>query len=100
METKHRGYRLSHVNRYVIDRIEDGWAALEDENGTVFNVPVSWLPPEAKEGDVLNASTEDPTSGTRTLRFTLDPAARADQQKKARELRDSLPRGPKGDVAL
>jgi hypothetical protein len=88
------------VSPYVIDRIENGWAALEDENAIVFNVPVSWLPPEAREGDVVKASTEDPTSGTRTLRFTLDPAARSDQQKKARELRESLRQGPKGDVAL
>jgi len=61
------GYRLSDVGRYIIDRIENEWAALEDENATVFNVPVSWLPPEASEGDVVQASTEDPTSGTRTL---------------------------------
>ena len=88
------------MGRYVIDRIENGWAALEDEKATVFSVPVLWLPPEAREGDVLKASTEDPTSGTRTLRLTLDSAERQDQQRKARELRESLPQGPKGDVAL
>ena len=86
--------------RYVIDRIENGWAALEDENAVVFNVPVSWLPPQAREGDVVKASTEELAFGTRTMRFTLDPAARQDEEKKARELRESLPRGPKGDVAL
>ena len=88
------------MSRYVIDRIEDGWAALEDDNGTVFNVPTFWMPSDAKEGDVVRISTEEQASGTCTLRFTLDPAAREEQQKKIRELRESLPRGPKGDLAL
>src|SRR5262245_39483239 len=55
-------YRLADLSRYVIDRIENGWAALEDENGMVFNLPVSLLPPEAREGDVVKARMEDPTS--------------------------------------
>jgi Protein of unknown function (DUF3006) len=85
--------------QYVIDRIENGWATLEDESATVFTVPANWLPPEAREGDVLRMTVE-PSPGSCTVRSTLDPAAREEQQKKARELRDKLPRGPKGDITL
>jgi hypothetical protein len=85
--------------QYVIDRIENGWATLEDESATAFNVPANWLPPEAREGDVLRMTVEA-LPGSCTVRFTLDPAAREDQQKKARDLRDKLPRGPKGDMTL
>jgi DUF3006 family protein len=86
--------------QYVIDKIEDGWAELEDENGKVFGVPAHWLPSGAREGDVLKLATEESSSDERTLRFTLDPAGRQEQQTKARDLRDKLPRGPKGDISL
>ena len=87
------------MSRYVIDRIENGWATFEDESATVFNVRANWLPTEAREGDVLRM-TVAASPGSCTLRFTLDPAAREEQQKKARELRDKLPRGPEGDITL
>jgi hypothetical protein len=29
--------------QYVIDKIEDGWAELEDGNGKVYGVPADWL---------------------------------------------------------
>ena len=86
--------------RYVIDKIEDQWAELEDENGKVFGVPAYWLPSGAREGDVVKLATEQPSSDERTLRFTLDPAGRQERETKARDLRDRLPRGPEGDVAL
>lgn len=87
--------------RYVIDRFEGGeWAVLEDERGRTLNLPRGWVPAEAREGDVLNTSEEGTGTGTKLLRFELDPIARDVQLAKARSLRERLPRGPKGDVNL
>lgn len=38
---------------WIIDRIEDGIAAVEVEEGKVVSVPVSALPKGCEEGDVL-----------------------------------------------
>ena len=87
--------------RYAIDRFEGGeWAVLEDDEARTFRVPRHWLPPAAREGDVVNATEQDAGTGSRVLRFELDPAARQARLDQARRLRDQLPRGPKGDVSL
>lgn len=39
----------------IIDRFEADWAVIEYE-GTTFNFPRSMLPPDVKEGDVINIS--------------------------------------------
>jgi len=89
------------VARYTIDRFENGeWAVLEDERARTFTVPRAWLPSTAREGDVLTTIEMAEGAGTRTIRFELDPAARDEQLAKARQRRDALPRGPKGDISL
>lgn len=89
------------MTRYTLDRVENGdWAVLEDEQAVTFRVPRAWLPAGAREGDVLTMSTEAAESGTAVLRFVLDAAARAEQLEQARQLREKLPRGPKGDLSL
>jgi Protein of unknown function (DUF3006) len=89
------------VPRYTIDRFEsDTWAVLEDEGARTFTVPRDWLPAGVHEGDVLQASSAAREEATSMIRFQLDPAARDQQLAKARERRDALPRGPKGDISL
>lgn len=41
------------MNQFIIDRIEDGKAVLECENGEFVNIDLSSLPKNIKEGDVL-----------------------------------------------
>ena len=87
--------------RYTIDRFEgDEWAVLEDERARTFNVPRDWLPSGAREGDVLKMSDTAEGASARVIRFEFDPGARDEQLAKARQRRDALPRGPKGDVSL
>ncbi len=87
--------------RYTIDRFEGGdWAVLEDDQARTFRIPRHWLPPGAREGDVLTVSTDAAESGACVLRFELDPAGREERLDQARRLREQLPRGPKGDVSL
>ena len=86
---------------YTIDRFEDGdWAVLEDNNARTFNIPRAWLPPTASEGDVVRCVPRDDAADSRSVSFELDSASRAEQLARARQLRDRLPRGPKGDVSL
>ena len=40
--------------RYIIDRIEGRFAILEGENGEISGVELNRLPPDVKEGDVLD----------------------------------------------
>lgn len=44
--------------RYTIDRFEEDFALLEDEDGVMCQMPRSELPPEAQEGDKLEVSEE------------------------------------------
>lgn len=39
---------------YIIDRFEGSFAVCEDENKKMHNIERSKLPPEAREGDVLD----------------------------------------------
>jgi hypothetical protein len=84
---------------YTIDRFESEWAVLEDEHAQTFNVPCDWLPENAKEGDLLDISGVA-AAGAHLLRLTVDAEGREERLAKARERRDALPRGPKGDISL
>lgn len=85
---------------YIIDRFEDNaWAVLEREDGETFNIPQSWLPPEADEGDVvkLKLTKEDKES---TLYFSVDSEATQARRTEAKALRARLVKGPEGDLEL
>jgi len=85
---------------YVIDRFEDNdWTILEREDGQTFNVPTGWLPDEAQEGHALALELETEGKESR-LRFVLDEEETAKRLKQAEELRDSLSKGPEGDLEL
>lgn len=44
--------------RYIIDRIEDGIASLENEEGRMEEYPAEMMPDGTKEGDCLVFSDE------------------------------------------
>ena len=86
---------------YTVDRFEGSeWAVLEDERAQPLRVPRNWLPADAREGDVINASVGTGTGATSPLLFELDPEKRDERLAEARGLRSQLPRGPKGDLQL
>jgi hypothetical protein len=89
------------MSRYTIDRFDVGdFAVLEDELARTVRLPRRWLPPDAREGDVVEALEQDAEPGARILRFRLDPAARDAQRVEAERLRAGVPRAPKGDLSL
>ena len=44
--------------KVIIDRIEGGFAVVELENGSHFNLPAQLLPEGAKEGSVIDISLD------------------------------------------
>jgi hypothetical protein len=84
---------------YIIDRIEDGFATLEGPDGAFLALPEPWLPEGAREGDVLEIATRR-AAGESTLTLSLDEEARGKRAEELRRLRDTLPRGPGGDISL
>lgn len=51
--------------QWIIDRMEGKIAVVESQNGAIFSVPVSALPKNAKEGDVLSVSVDEQTTEDR-----------------------------------
>jgi hypothetical protein len=84
---------------YIIDRIEDGFATLEGPDGASLALPERWLPAGAREGDVLQIATRR-AGRESTLTLSLDEDARQKRAEELRGLRDTLPRGPGGDISL
>lgn len=86
---------------YIIDRIEDGaWAVVEDVDGHRLELPVSWLPTDASEGDQLMVAV---TTGTDTALLSIrrDEEATAQRQKDLQRRRDRLrDDGGGGDITL
>lgn len=92
-------------SHWTVDRLEDeDHAVLEADAGTILNVPATWLPATVREGDVLRVevggAAEDEANGTRAVRFVRDEAETDRRREAARDLRDSLPTGPEGDLDL
>lgn len=44
--------------KVIIDRIEGGFAVVELENGSHFNLPTGLIPEGAKEGSVIDISLD------------------------------------------
>jgi len=94
------GVRPGEAVSLVVDRVEDGgWAVVEWPDGVTFELPAGWLPAGVRDGDVLAVEVHGTEDEARvTLR--LDPEARAARLDEARRLRESLPKGPEGDLDL
>lgn len=67
--------------KYSVDRIEDGIAVCEDENGKSVNFEVAGLPKGIKEGDLFSV-TDD--------KFEILTEETSDRRKKMAELQKSI----------
>ncbi|MBW3571357.1 MAG: DUF3006 domain-containing protein [Gemmatimonadetes bacterium] len=90
----------STVRRWTVDAIEEGIAAVHQDDGRLVHLPGWILPPGTREGDVL-AVEHGFAQGASTLRITLDRAATDDAIRRSREqLQRRLPHDPGGDIVL
>lgn len=50
--------------KYTIDRFEENFAVVELENRSFVNIPITALPSDAKEGDIISVRIdEEETAG-------------------------------------
>ena len=66
---------------YVVDRFEESFAVLQDDNGNNRNVPRSLLPSDARQGDVFTC--EDG-------RYRPAPAETVRRREEIRRLQEKL----------
>jgi DUF3006 family protein len=86
---------------WVVDSIEEGIAALEEDGAWLVRLPAWLLPDGAREGDVLAVSRTAESDGAATLRVTIDRAATEAALRRSREqLGRAAGRDPGGDIVL
>jgi len=85
---------------YIIDRIEDDtWAVLEDAEGTLVELPVGWLPTDAREGDWLMVAV-DSDADTAILTVQRDEEATKQRRNDLQRRRNRFRGDPGGDITL
>jgi hypothetical protein len=88
------------VRRWVVDSVEEGVAAVHQDDGRLVRVPVWILPAGTREGDVLSVE-HSAAEGASSLRITIDRAATGDALRISREqVERRLPHDPGGHIVL
>jgi hypothetical protein len=91
---------MKEQDMYIVDRIEDGTAVLEEQQGgrTIF-LPTEWLPKGIEEGSIL-VITLSRGRWRAMLTLTHDEEATRARIAETTRIRDSLTKGPEGDIEL
>ena len=88
------------ARRWVVDSVEEGIAAVEEDGARMLHVPAWLLPATAREGDVLRVSRRDEGAAV-SLRIEVDHAATEAALGRSREQVSRLSRNdPRGDIVL
>ncbi len=77
------------VLKYSVDRIEEGFAVCEDENGKTVNIEIGKLPEGVKEGDLISIDNGEAvilTEETEERRKKLAEKRRALFERKRRRV--------------
>ncbi len=75
--------------KYSVDRIEEGFAVCEDENGKAANIEIGKLPEGVKEGDLISVDNGEAvilTEETEARRKNLAEKRRALFERKRRRV--------------
>lgn len=73
-----------------VDSISSGTARIEDEEGRLFEIPSSWLPPETSEGDILNLQVLSDCGTNSRLEFTANESAAEARRSHIKNKLDTL----------
>ena len=85
---------------WVVDSIEEGIAAVEEDGARMLYVPAWLLPAAAREGDVLHVSRRDEGAAA-SLRIEMDRAATEEARGRAHEQVSRLSHtDPGGEIVL
>lgn len=91
---------------YIIDRIEDNTAHLENLNPEhtqpqSITLPRAWLPAEAREGTALQALFQLEAGPNQSIvSFMVDEELTRKRKNDMTDLRSKIPKAPKGDFKL
>ena len=55
--------------KYIIDRFEGDFAIVELSDETLVNIPKSAIPPDAKEGSVIDVTVDKDSTAARTKKI-------------------------------
>ena len=55
--------------KYIIDRFEGDFAIVELSDKTFVNIPKAAIPPEAKEGSVIDVTIDEDSTASRTKKI-------------------------------
>jgi len=55
--------------KYIVDRFEGDFAIVELSDETFVNIPKAAIPPEAKEGSVIDVTVDEDSTASRTKRI-------------------------------
>jgi hypothetical protein len=75
--------------KYSVDRIEEGFAVCEDENGKTVNIEIGKLPEGVKEGDLISVDNGEAVilaEETEARRKKLEEKRRALFERKRRRV--------------
>jgi cation transport regulator ChaC len=91
----------THRRTWTVDSIEEGIAAVADEDGRMLRLPLWLLPDTVREGDVVAVAREEGADGV-VLRVAVDRDATERALRRSREQVESAPPGPHptGDIVL
>jgi hypothetical protein len=76
-------------HRWVVDSVEEGIAALEEDGERLIHLPAWLLPRGAREGAILSAEREHAAKESSVIRIRVDEDASRDVQRISRERRSS-----------
>ncbi|GAC1516730.1 MAG: hypothetical protein NVS1B4_13420 [Gemmatimonadaceae bacterium] len=101
MSTRERSAVALDRETWIVDAIADDHAAVEVAGERIIHVPLTLLPPGAREGHVLAVSREA-VDGRLTITLAIDPVATAAALDSSRQqlLRARGQKDPGGDIAL
>lgn len=56
--------------KITVDRFEGSFAVVETENGKMIDCPIELLPPNAKEGSIINISVDEKATEEKLQKLT------------------------------
>ena len=75
--------------RWIVDSIEEGIAALEEDGERLVHLPAWLLPKETREGTTLLVERERTGKGASAVRITIDDGATREVRRISKERRSS-----------
>lgn len=88
-------------HHWMIDSIEEGMAAVEEDGGRMVRIPLWLLPAGVREGEILSVAREE-ESDVAVLTIRRDPEATERAMERSRAQVEGTPRGndPGGHIVL